>query len=164
MAWLLAWHHLMVGLAFAIIAGMLASLMIIYERLQIGRFQPPKLIKYGVHLPFSVYMGWLTVATIANASILLLEMQWEGFGIAPHYWTVYMLMVGTFLGLLLLFRRKDIAFASVLIWAFVGIYVAANNKGWPAIIAQSALSFCILLALGIVIRIGRMLKNRRAAA
>ncbi len=164
MSWLLAWHHLKIGLSFCIIVVMLYSLIAIYQRLQIGRFQPPARIKYGVHLPFSIYLGWLTVATIANASAFLLAMHWEGFGIAPRYWTVYMLMVGTFLGLLLLFRRKDIGFALVLIWAFFGIYVAVNENEKPSLIANAAAAFAVLLALGIIIKIGRRLANRKKVA
>lgn len=160
MAWLLAWHHLMIGLAMVIMLVILASLIIIYERLQIGRVEPGAGIKYGVFLPFSVYLGWITVATIANASILLTDIGWDGFGISPAIWTIIMLVIGTLLGLIMLFRRKDVAYALVLVWAFYGIYSAIRLKGEVASVGQVAIGLAVVLAIGALAQVGRVVFGR----
>ncbi|MCB0520486.1 MAG: tryptophan-rich sensory protein [Saprospiraceae bacterium] len=164
MAWLLAWHHLMIGLAMVIMLVILASLIIIYERLQIGRVEPGAGVKYGVFMPFSVYLGWITVATIANASILLTDIGWDGFGISPVIWTVIMLVIGTLLGMIMLFQRRDIAYALVLVWAFAGIYAAVKMNDEANLVAKTAVSLATLLVLGAIVQGGRkLLMGRRGS-
>jgi hypothetical protein len=116
-AWLFAWHSLSFSLSFLLMLGILATLIIIYLKLR--NFG-------GAHwlttLPFSIYLGWITVATIANASVLLIDLEWDGFGIAGATWAAIMIGAGTLIGLGVLFRERDTWYVLVLIWAFFGIY------------------------------------------
>lgn len=99
----------------------LFSLITIYLRLGIGIRTVSKNQRYLVHMPFSVYLGWITVATIANASTLLIDINWNGFGIAEEVWTTVMIAAATLFTLTVLFTRKDIFYSLVIIWAFAGI-------------------------------------------
>jgi len=71
--WIYAWHYKIVplSLALALMLILFGSLLAIYLRLNVGRSEAPKTEKYLVHLPFSVYLGWITIATIANATAIL---------------------------------------------------------------------------------------------
>jgi hypothetical protein len=151
--WLIAWHHLQFGLSLAIMLGILATLLQIYLRLDIGQSKPAKGEWLGVHLPFSVYLGWITVATIANVSILLTSYQWGGLGIAPGIWAVIMVTVGTLIGLVMLFSRRDAAYSLVLVWAFFGIWSARKNEMPVAseVVTVTLVSIiALLLAIGFV--------------
>ena len=100
---------------------LLGSLIAIYQRLQIGRSDAPATEKYLVHLTFSLYLGWITVATVANATALLVDIGWGRFGMSEPLWTILVMAVAAAITLVLLFQRRDIFHALVVDWAFLGI-------------------------------------------
>ncbi len=123
MAWIFAWHYEKVILSLIIMIILLFSLIKIYLNLNIGREKVTKKIKYLVHLPFSVYLGWITVATIANVTAVLVHLGWNGFGISEVFWTVLVIAVATIITLVILSTRGDIFYSLVIIWAFLGIVI-----------------------------------------
>lgn len=141
--WIFLWHYEQFLLTLAAMLGLLVSLIVIYQRLEIGLKQVDRLEKYLVNLPFSIYLGWISVATIANFSTTLYDLGWNGFGIAPEIWTVIMLLVATGLGFIMLLRRRDFAYALVLAWAFIGITARQNDT--PLVAVTAAVTALILL-------------------
>jgi benzodiazapine receptor len=153
-AWLFLWHYLQFPLSLLAMLCLLGSLIAIYLRLDIGRGNVSRQDKLLVHVPFSVYLGWISVATIANASIVLYKLGWNGFGIAPEVWTVLMVVIAAILGIAMIVLRSDIAFALVIVWALIGIAVA--RAGMQAIVIAAGLS-----ALAVVIAIvWKLVRNR----
>lgn len=137
MAWIFAWHYLLPGLSLLIMLVLLVSLIMIYLRLGIGREQVSVMRKYLVHLPFSVYLGWISVATIANVSAYLVSVEWGGWGLSQVTWTVIVIIVGTLIALNALRSRGDVFYSLVFIWAFIGIFVkrvTADVSPPPAIL------------------------------
>lgn len=120
--WLLAWHHLKIGIALIIMLVILASLFNIYQRLNIGKSEATISEKWLVHLPFSVYLGWITVATIANTTIFLVSVGWDGQPPSAVFWTIITIAAAVSINLWALWSRKDFAFALVGIWALWGIF------------------------------------------
>ena len=144
-AWLYFWHYeIFVGTILVMLA-LLVSLIVIYLRLDIGRQRVPQVEKWCVNLPFSIYMGWISVATIANASDVLDYLNWNGWGIAPEIWAVIMLVVGLALAAAMSFLRGDIAYGLVLAWAFIGIAVKQADSPLVANAAWMASGLAILL-------------------
>ena len=146
-AWIFLWHYGYFPLTLLAMLGLLGSLIVIYQRLQIGltrvRF-PQNLFE---NLPFSVYLGWISVATVANFSIALYDLGWNGFGIAPQVWTVIVLAVAAGIGAAMLLLRRDFAFAFVLIWAFAGITVKQIETPVVAIAASIAAIILLIVLL-----------------
>ena len=135
---------------------LLLTLIVIYRRLNQDNWTPTTAEKWLVKIPFSIYLGWITVATIANATSLLDYIGWGGFGIAPEVWAVIMLVVATGVGLLFSLRERDVAYVLVLIWAIVGIAVSQWDTpvvAWTAL-AMSACWGYRLLAGGFSIAHG----------
>jgi hypothetical protein len=91
----------------------------------------PRGEKWFVQVPFSIYLGWITVATIANASSVLYYINWSGWGVSPEVWAVIMLLAATGIASAVSLTRGDIAYMLVIIWAFVGI--AAKHAGTPVV-------------------------------
>jgi tryptophan-rich sensory protein len=123
MGWIFAWQYEMVGLSVVIMLLFLVTLLVIYLRLKISRSDTSKNEKYLVHLPFSVYLGWISIATIANITAFLVNAGWNGFGLSEQVWTVIVMIVGIALALAMSFRRGDIYYALVVDWAFLGIFI-----------------------------------------
>ncbi len=121
--WLFLWQFEYLSLSVALMFMLLATLILIYLRLGIGKSKVTMREKLAVHVPFSVYLGWITIATIANISVTLVSINWDGFGISPETWATIIIVVALLIALLVVATRKDVAYALVIIWAFVGIAV-----------------------------------------
>lgn len=118
-SWIFAWHYDYIGLSVLIMAVLLISLIGIADILRVEQFTSK--LKLFIWAPFSIYFGWITVATIANITVFLVGIGWEGFGIADFVWTSIILLVGTLIGVLRMIKDKNVAYGLVLIWAYLGI-------------------------------------------
>jgi hypothetical protein len=102
-----------------------------------------------LHIPLQIYVGWLSVATVANTAAALNVLSWDGFGISPITWTVIMLIVSTFLAGIVGWRVKDDnIYRAVFAWAFIGIVVEQRNV---PIVALTASIMTIIILLMIVV-------------
>ena len=93
----------------------------IYLRLGTGKTKVSAAETWLVRVPFSIYLGWITVATIANATQLLNFLGWNGGPISPEVWTVIMLAAAVIIAALMAVTRRDVGYHAVLVWAFIGI-------------------------------------------
>jgi hypothetical protein len=121
--WIFAGHYEIVPLSLALMLVLLGCLLAIYLRLNIGKSEATKAEKYSVHLPFSVYLGWITIATIANVTALLVDINWGRWGLSEQFWAVAVIVVGIAIALSVLFTRKDIYYCLVVDWALLGILI-----------------------------------------
>jgi len=119
--WIYAWHYEIVSLSLVLMLIVFGSLLAIYLRLNTGKSEATKTEKYLVHLPFSIYLGWITIATIANATALLVNINWSAWGLGEQFWAVAVITVGIAIALSVLFTRKDIFYCLVVDWALLGI-------------------------------------------
>jgi hypothetical protein len=126
-AWVFAWHYEIVFLSLLIMLFLLTSLVWTYLRLSIGISNSTLAEKYLVHLPFSVYLGWITIATIANVTAFLVHVNWNTFGLGDQFWTVAVIIIGVAIALVILFKRKDIFYCLVVDWALLGILIKRFN-------------------------------------
>jgi hypothetical protein len=149
-AWIFLWHYLLFGWTLVAMFALLASLILIYLRLGIGKEAVSRAETWSVRVPFSVYLGWVTVAAIANVTSVLDYFKWSGWGIAPQMWAVIMLAVAVVVAGLMALTRRDLAYLLVLVWAFAGIAVKfpsvplVANAAWAA---TSAVAIFFLLVL-----------------
>jgi hypothetical protein len=147
-AWIFLWHYEFFPLTLIAMFTILATLLYIQKQLSKVRSEMDRCQKWYVQYPFSIYLGWISVATIANLSQVLFYINWGGWGIAPAVWAVIMLVVATILGLLMAWRENDIPYLLVLVWAFWGIAVSQEDT---ALVATSAQITAGILILAVVI-------------
>ena len=119
--WIFSWQYRVLPLSLVCMLILLLSLIFMYRQLSVGRSNANSSEKYMVHLPMSIYLGWISIATIANVTALLVYYKWDRFGISEQIWTIIMIVIGILLGLLMLFNRKDIFYTLVVDWAVLGI-------------------------------------------
>jgi hypothetical protein len=155
-AWLFLWHFERFPWTLVAMLGILVSLILIYLRLEIGRSAVRPAERWLVRVPFSIYLGWITVATIANVTSLLDYLGWKGWGISPEAWTVIVLIVALGIASAVSLTRGDVAYLLVLIWAFAGIGV--KHAATPPV-ATAAWVTTALVALMLVV--GIVFKARR---
>jgi len=126
--WLFAWHYEQIALSVLPMFALLATLISVYLRLDIGRAKVSLKERMCVHLPFSVYLGWITVAAIANVAAALVSVNWGGLGLSGLTWAVLVMAVALIINLAVIVTRKDIAYSLVIIWALIGIVVKQNDN------------------------------------
>jgi len=129
LVWILLWHTLLIGASLVAMLVLLGSLIVVYLRLRAPtRRHAPAAIGRGERVwargTFSVYLGWITVATVANDTIALYDAGWDGGFVPAQVWAAITLVVATLAGGRMLQRFGDVGYAAVLVWAFVGIVLA----------------------------------------
>jgi hypothetical protein len=146
-AWLFTWHYNFFGLGVVVMLSLLGLLIASYLRLNVNRTSVSRTEWLSVDLPFSVYLGWITVATVANVTDWLYLVNWSGFGIAATTWAVIMIAVASVVGLLMALTRRDAGYLFVLVWSFVGIALKQVTAPDVVIAAWIAAALALGLAL-----------------
>ena len=142
--WIFLWHYELVFLSLITMFALLGSLIMIYLKLDIGRGDPLREERLYVHLPFSIYLGWITVASIANIVAALVSINWAGFGLGEVTWTIIIITVAIILTLLNIETRADINYTLVIIWALGGIMV--KQMAIPSIALTAGVGIIVLIA------------------
>lgn len=156
--WVFAWHYDYIGLSLLLMATLLVLLIQIATILRAAQFTVAQ--KICIWAPFSVYFGWITVASIANVTVFLVSIGWKGFGIADFVWTSIVLLLGALIGIVRMRKDKNSAYGMVLVWAYFWIlfkHVSASgfNGQYPSIIAT--VSVCLVV---FVFFVGRILYKK----
>ena len=150
-SWIIAWHYLNILLSVIIMLIFLGVLTKIFLNTHKYGATLSSRNRFLVQLPFTVYLGWISVATIANITALLVHVGWNGMGIEGVYWSAIMMLIAIVLGLYFLFKYKIVGYSLVVAWALWGIHVA---QGTQILLFQvSIFGMLLLLLLSIYISI-----------
>ncbi|MCL6751346.1 tryptophan-rich sensory protein [Nostoc sp. CCCryo 231-06] len=155
------WVYLFLSRLFAlsIIAMLLILLPLIavYVQLEIGKSRVPRLKKWCIHFPVSIYLGWISVATIVNVACALYFQGWNGWEISAEIWTLIMLLIATALAAVIVIQRRDIAYTGVTLWALVAIALKHSDN---SMLRNTVLVLAIVLVLTTMINIRRTQQER----
>lgn len=146
-AWLFTWHYNYFGLGVLVMLALLGLLIASYLRLDVNRVSVTRAERWSVDIPFSIYLGWITVATVANVTDWLYLVEWSGFGIPATTWAVIMIAVASLIGLAMFIARKDVAYLLVLVWSFVGIAVKQTSA--PDVVLTAWIGAGLIFALAV---------------
>jgi hypothetical protein len=127
MSWILAWHYLQIKLSVVIMLLFLITLIQLFLKSNTMAGALTTTQKFILQSPFIVYLGWISVATIANITALLVAYKWNGFGMTPVYWSAAMILIAIVLAVFMLLKFKAVPFALVVAWALWGIYNAQGS-------------------------------------
>lgn len=148
LAWIVIWCNEWLYLSAIVIIGLLVSLLVLGHRLQIGSKSNSISQYLWVATPIAVYIGWVTVATLVNVSVLVYDLGILTSG--PAVWTLAMLAIASGIYLFLLFKQNIAQATWVGVWAFSGI--AAKNWDGETMVAYGALALALALAMAIIVR------------
>lgn len=161
--WIVAWHWEVFPLTPVLMVGLLASLLGIYLRGGLGDLArpgsgAPAATRWLVQVPFSIYLGWITVATIANVAAVGAWANVPVFGLELPLIAAVVLVVGFAIAAIAVARTADVAYAAIIVWAYTGLVVkeaAAATPYVPLIAGASAVAIVLVLAAAILRRAGR---------
>ncbi len=144
--WILAWHYDYISISLFLMIVILITLIKIADILRKEKlnFKDKLLIKFG----FSLYFGWITVATVANVTVLLVANNFSGLGLSEALWTIIVLIIALAIGLIRGFYDKNVAYLLVFLWAYIGILAKHkfNNLGYAEINTTLILSLLIIIS------------------
>jgi hypothetical protein len=155
--WIFLWHYQQFVATLGAMLILLATLIAVYLRLGIGQTKVTTGETWAVRVPFSIYLGWITVATVANISDVLDFVGWNQFGISDAVWMVIILGAVLVIAGLMNFLRRDVAYTAVLLWALAGIAARFPQEGIVTI--ATWVTFGLVAAT----LIAAFLVNRRSA-
>lgn len=149
-SWLVAFQSLNFGLSVVVMLALLVSLIWLYLTLNALHLEGSE--RWALGVPASLYLSWISVATVANVTAWLVSRGYtSGFaGLTPELWSALLLVVAATIGAVMLARRRDVAWALVLLWALYGVYAArpgASTVVTGALIAAALLVVGLLLGL-----------------
>lgn len=151
-AWIFAWHYDLLWLSLLLMAFILFSLVQIYRSLLAAGVATSIVEWLCLRLPFSLYTGWITVATIANLSCVQFAMGWDDAGLSALDWTLLKLALAGAIGASVVLRLGDIAYVLVIAWAAFGI--ASKQTATPEIVGAATVisALAVLLAAAVAVR------------
>ena len=155
--WILAWHYDLLVISLVIMLGILLTLVFIYRSLLARIDTAPMTEHLVLYMPFSLYTGWITLATIANASVLQTANGWDDVVLTVVQWTLIKLALAGAIGVTVLCKYRDPVFAAVLVWGTYGISVM--QRGTPTV-AGAAATLSILTAILIAFELASRIRKR----
>lgn len=158
MAWIIAWHYLQIEISFLIMLLFLYSLIQLFLKSLSLSPALNKTQRFLLLSPFLVYLGWISVATIANATALLVAYNWSAFGIGVAYWSAFMILIAAVLGLVFLKKYNSYEYPMVIAWALWGIH-SSQGPIYPFVDSVATVGSFYLLILALIL-VYKDLKNK----
>lgn len=147
-AWIFSWHYGYLAISVIIMLIILISLKRITS--VVSREKLNVKDRLFLSLPFSIYLGWISVATIANITAFLVDLNWSGWGITEPTWTIVILIIGALIAIIRGHQSKSIPYLLVFTWAYFGIWVKHNsvdgfNGQYPTITITALLAIALFV-------------------
>jgi hypothetical protein len=145
--WIFAWHYRFIGLTVVLMVALLLTLIRIADLVNSGKFSLKD--RAGIKIPFGIYFGWITIATIANITVYLVSIGWNGFGIPESVWMTAVLLTGVVITCWRMWKDGNIAYGLVPVWAYSGIWLKhispdGFDSRYPSVITVLILSLVVL--------------------
>lgn len=170
-SWLFMWQYQIMSLSVVVMVCLLVILAKVHNLLHGKKMSLKEHIL--VHAPFSVYFGWISVATIANIAAWLTSLDWDGFMQHETTWTIGMLIAGALVAILVGIIRRDPLYLVVFVWAYFGIIykhlsVSGHDLEHSGVVVVIAILISVLISTTIqlmrehdqVESIAKLLKER----
>ncbi len=143
-AWVYLFTLRMFVLSVVAMLGILLSLIAIYLQLVHHSIMTSRIQKWCVRFPISIYLGWISVATIVNIACALYALRWNGWGISATTWTILMVIIASAIAFFITNKYGDAYFTWVIVWALSAIAIKqSNNLALLTVTVSSAIVLAI---------------------
>lgn len=150
--WVLLFQYEVFALTVPVMVALLVTLIRINAITFADRARLRGAWAWTVRIPFSVYLGWITVATIANIAQTLSALGFDGFGIEPTLIASVVLLVGIAIAATFVWRFADVAYGLVIVWAYAGIVVKEAQTPLVPIVAVAGVALVGGLLVATILR------------
>ncbi len=154
-AWIFAWHYLQIGLSLLIMVLLLINLLVLYYQIHSVENKKKQKGYLFIAPAFSIYVGWITIATVANVTAFLVGRDWGAWGLSEVFWMVVITLVATGIVLAFMYKNRDWLYSLVALWAYFGIVVeraTAEVVKWPVIVVvilcMAIIAYAVYMVVG----------------
>ena len=152
--WLFLWQFEYLAVSVVLMFLLFASLLKVYLNLGISKSSISWRERIAVHAPFSVYFGWITIASIANVAAALVSVGWNGLGLSEETWGILVILIALLITTLVVITRRDVAYGLVIVWALIGISSGQSGNQNIALLTQiSAVVVAAVIVVTIILQI-----------
>jgi benzodiazapine receptor len=123
--WIIAFRNELIGLSMFILLVQFAFALDMYQNIKQARQH--YVYTSWLHVPFSLFMGWITVACITNATTWLASIGWWGGSVSEPVWTIILIILTGGTGVIVNLMYKDAVYSLVISWALIAIWVSAQS-------------------------------------
>lgn len=147
-AWIFAWHFRYIALSLVLMITLFVCLFLNNKLLYSEELSLRE--KLFIRLPFSVYFGWITVATAVNTAVLLISLRWTGYGMKDYIWAIIGVLIIFLVATYITLRYGSLPYTAAVIWAFLGVIAKHTSESelngrYPMVI--TTLILCIILMI-----------------
>ncbi len=146
-AWLFLWQFEFITISVVLMFALFASLLMVYLKVGVGKASASWRDRLAVHAPFSVYLGWITIASIANVAAALVSVGLGELVLGAETWGILVIVVALLITTLVVLTRRDPAYGLVIVWALIGI--SANQSGYQNVTLAAQVS-AVIVAVAVV--------------
>lgn len=145
--WLFAWHYELLPVSVLLMLLLLVCLIAIRHNFAIGDTAAPLREKLFVHFPFSLYLGWISIATVANITALMVYWGWHGQGISQVVWSVLMISLCAGISAYMILQHHSITYGLVNAWALYGIILKRKHAD---LVSEHVVTQAAIIAIGLI--------------
>lgn len=150
-AWIFSWHHHLLLLTVFIMLGLLLTLIRLFTIVHSTHTYAGHKARWFVYAPFSIYLAWICVATVANISSWLVSIGWNGWNIDHPIWACVMIACTMLLAIMMLVKKNNLFFVAVVVWALGGILLRQYpQSGWNTVSIAAVSAGIFLLVLTVI--------------
>lgn len=150
-AWLPFFQYEMIAFSVLIMLVILGAL--VQVSIMLTRDRSLSRRKKGlIRVPFGMYLGWISVATLVNISVLAKYGQWYLLGISEANWLLIMITVGFVLAVVVTYATGNLLYSLVFVWAYVAIAVKHYNENALLQFSLGAAIVLLIISLGLLIK------------
>lgn len=157
--WVLAWVKEEFLITVILILIQLITLILIHVRINNANLSKSFSFQIFTHIPLSIYLGWISIATIANFSAYLKSIKWDG-AISESLWVIILIGIAALITLFMVLVRKNIPFGLVVLWALYGIVLKRQQVN--AVEFESVIQACfaafIVIFISLIIHLSKVIK------
>ncbi len=154
--WIFAWHYEHLILSLLVMLTLLVLLIAIYQKLENRSPGEKTPDKFPARTPFSLYLAWICVATVANAIAVLVDYNWNRFHLSEQFWTVVALALLTVLTIFFILKKRDLIYSLTIIWALLGILYKRfeDTSSADQIVEIATVAGLAVIIIAIIFRFG----------
>ena len=145
MGWIYLFTLQLYWLSVVAMVVILLALIVAYSELEDGQHRPERHRKRRVDGPISIYLAWISVATVVNVASAFYASGAQELGLSGAVWTAIMIVVANLIAAVAIVQRHDLPFALVFIWADVAI--AQRHQDMPVIWVSALMMVLVLVGL-----------------
>ena len=146
-AWLYVWSQELIVLCLGIIIVLLVSVGIINVKLR----ETESLGEYWLaKVPFGIYFGWVTAATILNATIALVYLGVKTSDSTANLLSAVLILIAAALGAIVRWKLKSYFYPLAIAWAITAIAVKQSGQTIVVVAAAIGVIICLIAAVSFV--------------